>query len=224
MKNLAENKYFTFSLGLVLGIFLTIFVFYSFRDIVKNELEKMGIHFSKESDSTNVEDDAQELAVKNKNAKKKVYSTKSSIADSTVVDSVSAASRDTLLASDMSSIGAYTNDGDVTVATDELLFTKFIVPSGVRNKYFCESNDNLDSTLVNNPSKKQEGLMVEFWRSPVNFRGYKLTRKKLVIFGVYAYDSVVLAYGSNNQIVMKYNGREYNLRCAEDFVPTIFFN
>ncbi len=224
MKNFAENKYFTFSLGLILGVLLTVFVFYSFRDIVKNELEKMGISFSHEPKEGEIIGDQVKIVEAPKKIKRKVGDGQNAEHDSISVDSLTYRNADTLIASDMTTISSYNNYSDGIVAKDELLHSKTIVPTGIRNKYFCEPNDDLDSTLVNNPSKKQEGLNVEFWRSPVNFKGYKLGRKKLVLYGVYAYDQVSLVYGANNQIVMKYNGREYQLKCAEDFIPTIFVN
>ena len=82
---------------------------------------------------------------------------------------------------------------DVVVMRDELIFVKDIevqgIPSAGKNAL------NIDSLLTDDhqPAKKNHGVVrVEFWKSPINYKGYKMDGRKLVLFGIYEYDNVSL--------------------------------
>ncbi len=58
---------------------------------------------------------------------------------------------------------------------------------------------------------------VEFWISPVNYRGYKLNNDKLVLFGVEEPDAVRL-FVVNKNLFMKYGKDFYKLHPTHDFI------
>jgi|SRR5690554_2070173 len=76
-------------------------------------------------------------------------------------------------------------DGDVRLRMERILKTEVV------NVRMPEARDERDSTLAiieermslntEGPSKK---IVVEKWYSPVNYRGYKFNRKKLLLYGV----------------------------------------
>ncbi len=110
-------------------------------------------------------------------------------------------------------------EGDIVVAQDELLETRYIIPEGDAGNYYCNPDMNLDSLLVDNYTKKanHEGIKVEFWRSPVNVVGYILDRTKLVLYGFYEFDKLGLKYMEDGSIQMTYLNNVYKLECGKDF-------
>ncbi len=59
-------------------------------------------------------------------------------------------------------------------------------------------------------------LQVEFWVSPINYRGYKWHRNKLILFGVDEPDDVRM-YRLEGKLYMHYMNDYYLLEPAEDF-------
>jgi hypothetical protein len=115
------------------------------------------------------------------------------------------------------------DEGDIVIAQNELLETRNIIPDGDPGNFYCQSSMNLDSLLVDNytAKAKQEGIKVEFWRSPINVVGYQLDKNKLILFGFYEFDRVGLRYNDDGSIQMSYLENEYKLECGYDFRPLI---
>lgn len=77
------------------------------------------------------------------------------------------------------------SDGDVRLKMERILKTeivKLLIP---------EARDQRDSTLAVieermslSPEGPSKNIVVEKWYSPVNYRGYKFNRKKLLLYGV----------------------------------------
>ncbi len=77
--------------------------------------------------------------------------------------------------------------------------------------------NNLDSLLTDDKTSKKKKIdsyiTVEFWKSPINYKGYRFDNYKLTIFGLNDYD--VTRFKS-------YNGGLY-FKCKNDYyeiVPT----
>jgi hypothetical protein len=114
----------------------------------------------------------------------------------------------------------YSVQSDIEVMQDELLFSKQIIPDGDVSVFLCDAGVEYDSLLVDNTAvNRREGLTVEFWISPVNFRGYKLNSRKLVLFGVVQFDSLSLKYQQEKVLLMKYKNQEFQLHCSDEFMP-----
>jgi len=107
------------------------------------------------------------------------------------------------------------NSDDIVVAKDELLYVRNIKIDGVTNK----TVKNLDSLLINDKTAKSNNLLkVEFWRSPINYRGYLLTDNKLILYGIYIYEDVSLEI-RNNKLYMFYQNNHFLLDKNDDFQP-----
>jgi hypothetical protein len=106
---------------------------------------------------------------------------------------------------------------DIVISKDELIITRLIKISGE----IPEVNDNyeLDSILTDQrqtPRKQKGVLKVEFWRSPLNYKGYKLNENKLVLFGLYEFNNLSII-GYNNELFIKYNKEYYLIEYTDDF-------
>lgn len=119
-------------------------------------------------------------------------------------------------------IGENSSDDNIHIAKNELIYAIYVKPQGQRSDFLCNSHSNKkrDSLLVNNVTNQNEdGIYVEFWRSPVNYTGYQLNHNTLVLFGVYQYTSIRLTYLPNGVLELNYLDKRYNLKCTDDFLP-----
>lgn len=115
------------------------------------------------------------------------------------------------------------NHQGISIAKNELLETQYIIPEGNANNFYCQSNTDLDSLLVDNYTTKaeQEGIQVEFWRSPINTVGYRLGRNTLILYGFYEFRQIGLKYMEDGSLQMTYLKNTYNLKCGDEFKSLI---
>ena len=108
---------------------------------------------------------------------------------------------------------------DIVIAKDELLFTRIIKIEGMNGKN-SKKDALLDSLLINDKTKKipSNFAKVEFWRSPINYKGYKYSNNKLVLFGIYRYEDASLEI-RNNKTYLSYANTFYLIEKTDDFQP-----
>jgi hypothetical protein len=82
---------------------------------------------------------------------------------------------------------------------------------------------NPAGNLPETEKKSSENYFVEFWVSPVNYKGYKLVDDKLILFGIEEPDAVKL-YTKNEKLWMKYGHDVFGLEPTEDFESLIRTN
>jgi len=112
------------------------------------------------------------------------------------------------------------NADNIQVRKDELLGSKTLE---VNNFDFRVNANNKDSLLqaasgiqIDKKNRKKINLAVEFWKSPLNYRGYKLFKNKLVLFGLDPLDEVVLVY-SGDFYYLKCSLGIFKLSITDDF-------
>lgn len=76
---------------------------------------------------------------------------------------------------------------------------------------------NPSAGLVENPKSNDDNYEVEFWLSPVNYKGYKLASNKLVLFGIEEPDAVKL-YFVEDRLMMKYGQNYFRLNPSDEFI------
>jgi hypothetical protein len=82
---------------------------------------------------------------------------------------------------------------------------------------------SLDSLLTDDkmtPKQDQHKILVELWRSPVNYRGYKFSGRKLILFGVSSFDKLSLEY-INRRLYLRQGNIIYGIDHSDDFRPFI---
>ena len=106
---------------------------------------------------------------------------------------------------------------DIVVSKDELIITRLIKIAGEVPE--IDNGYELDSLLTDQrqTKRKPKGIIkTEFWKSPLNYRGYKFDENKLVIFGLYEVNNVSIT-GYNNELFVKYNDIYYLIEYTDDF-------
>jgi hypothetical protein len=110
---------------------------------------------------------------------------------------------------------------NIVISKDELLFTRLVKVSG---QYQNEDDSyELDSVLTDqrDSHKKDKSIIrVEFWRSPINYKGYKFDDVKLVVFGLLEFNNLSLI-GHENDLFIRYNKEYYQVEPADDFKPLV---
>ncbi len=76
----------------------------------------------------------------------------------------------------------------------------------------------LTENLDVNPNPKTESIEVEVWESPINFKGYKLGRGKLLLYGAQDIENIKL-YDKNDTLYLLMLNNFYRLRTSEEFLP-----
>ena len=105
------------------------------------------------------------------------------------------------------------------VKKDELLDSKnFEITNLQQNESANPSDSVLEKVSGIKDTKKNilASFKVEFWQSPINYKGYKMTKNKIVLFGIKPEDNLKLLH-LNDDIFMKYNQNYYKLYFTDDF-------
>ncbi|MBN2745961.1 MAG: hypothetical protein JXR34_04480 [Bacteroidales bacterium] len=217
------GKFVFFILGMVAGLGLFwIYGIYINQDVFQNSTPEM-------EQLVELPINEAEFKVKKKIKPKTKKSAQLDVSDSLIMSipdsltdinlSFEKSNGDTLSILQNDSIGSV----DFVVMQDEKVYARYFKPSGNPVLFHCDFDAEMDSILIDNSmTLPKEGLLVEFWRSPVNFSGYRLSRQKLVLFGVFEYDSLSFHYHEEEVLLMKYKQKSFILKCGNDFSPIIF--
>ncbi|MHC1708095.1 MAG: hypothetical protein AB9842_11340 [Bacteroidales bacterium] len=120
--------------------------------------------------------------------------------------------------SDSLSSAAKKHQSEFIVKRDQFLNTRTYTVAGYPDS-LQRQNNRLDSLLTNDVRTKRlspNTLRVEFWKSPVNYTGYKLSANRLILFGSFIPDEISLEY-HNPKLYLKYRNNYYVLETSSDF-------
>lgn len=123
------------------------------------------------------------------------------------------------LSSESSNENNNSTDKNIVVAKDEMIALKKYQIEGVKNNSQASKN-NLDSLLTDDKTAKNKkndnSITVEFWKSPINYKGYKYDHYKLVIFGLNDFDVTKFKY-NNNLLYLKCRNDFYEIEPTDKF-------
>lgn len=119
---------------------------------------------------------------------------------------------------------------EIVIKKDQLLMTRTL---SVVDKHASEPKREAEGTvtaleqsaieklnpaagLVAEEPSRFDSYDVEFWLSPINYRGYKLIRNKLILFGIEEPDAVRL-YRYDGELILKYGVEYFRLIPSSDF-------
>lgn len=111
----------------------------------------------------------------------------------------------------------FSEGDDIVIAQDRLLFRTLIHVSN-DSLFAGDATMNIDSLLIDDWNKypANEAYRVEFWASPINYRGYKLQKDKLILFGIEHFEDVSL-WRINQKLYLRYHDKYYLLQESIDF-------
>jgi len=110
------------------------------------------------------------------------------------------------------------NDENIVVLKDQLLKSqkeKVIKIIGQENKL-----NTKDSLLKKNAGIKENNinqeLIIEYWQSPLNYKGYKLAKNKLIVFGINE-DEPLKIFNYGNSLFLRFQGQYVKLENHQEF-------
>lgn len=196
-----------FLLGLLFGIVLSGgFFLLKLDDYVKDfAMNNPLVNQDKEGDETTAEDPETDKPVKSKK-------TVTTVTDGTDVDETT--TNDSLAANDTTGNAFVTDpNGEIVVRTNELLGEKVVSLVNLDGTKTIDSIRSKEAGIKEEPGKS---VTVEFWQSPLNYKGYTLSRSRLVLFG-FATDENVSLYRMDQVMFMKTSGGVFRLENTADF-------
>ena len=111
---------------------------------------------------------------------------------------------------------------DIVVRKDELLFTKTLEILNLNP--VASKTDSKDSLLQKISGIKDERnsfkqfFNIEFWQSPLNYKGYKMSKYKIVLYGIPSPDELKIVK-LDDGIYLKTGIQVYRLDYSADFKP-----
>jgi hypothetical protein len=114
---------------------------------------------------------------------------------------------------------AYTSGETYRVLKEELQSVKNIYVKVLSPKEKTSSKDSLIASLagITMPDDK-EFFMIEFWKTPLNSKGYKMTRSRLLIYGYNEGNDLQLVK-DEDKYYLKNNNVVYSLSYSAEFKP-----
>jgi len=103
---------------------------------------------------------------------------------------------------------------DINVATEELLSVKSVKIIHINPAE--NENDSLAAEIAGVKEKTSDLYFIEFWKTPLNSKGYRFSKNKVLLYGFLDYSSVSL-YELDNSYYIKSSDQVYKLFYGADF-------
>lgn len=108
------------------------------------------------------------------------------------------------------------------ILRDQFLASRLLTITGKPDS-IPHGSQNLDSLLTDDkmtvrPEKQK--ILVELWKSPVNYKGFKYNGRKLILFGFENFDKLGLEY-INRRLLLRNGTSYYAIERTEDFKPFV---
>ena len=114
---------------------------------------------------------------------------------------------------------AYVNSESYHVLKEELISVKNLYVKTLTPEEKTSSADSLAASLAGVTNlPKEEFFMIEFWKTPLNSKGYKMTRSRLLIYGYPEKADLALVKRDDNYY-LRNNKMVYRLSYSSEFKP-----
>ncbi len=104
---------------------------------------------------------------------------------------------------------------DIKVASEEFLSVKNIKLISFNNNNY---NDSTLANLAEVKNDKNDLYFVEFWKTPLNSKGYRFTKNKIMLYGFVDHVNVEL-YELDSNYYIKCSDQVFKLFYSSDFKP-----
>ena len=120
-----------------------------------------------------------------------------------------------------SEVDALLKEENVTVAQEELLSVKNIK---VINLDGSSKRDTLTGQLAGVTTSDYPNLFfVEFWKTPLNSKGYRMTRNRVILYGLSDFSSITI-YKVDDNYYLKNDDVVYKISSGTEFKPMELVN
>ena len=215
-------------LGLVLGLLAGAGFFIFKMDDVVNRLTS----FSPSKDTVYIQKEPTDTIANREKEKKKHTANKKDTAKTMLTSAEKFASKygrepsvrkvmaeaDSLLKDTLSKDEEQEARDDIIIRKDELISARQIQIISVNKEKGLNAADSLLESIsgVRNEKKMATTIMMEYWKSPINYRGYKMTKNKIVLFGMDPDISISL-FHMNDRLYLIYNKSVFKLVFTDEY-------
>lgn len=105
-------------------------------------------------------------------------------------------------------------DSDINIASDELLTVKNI--KIIQLGEFIPSKDSSDIQKTRLDDTNSDLYFVEFWKTPLNSKGYRFTKNKIMLYGFDDFSNLTL-YEIDHSFYIKSSDQVYKLLYSSEF-------
>ena len=173
---------------------------------------------SEKEDTTSVKSGASKVIIKEytvvKSSKDSINGNELATAEQDSVQESNNVLRDTML------VESLEEDDNIFVKKDELLEVRTVEVIVIGNQNIKTENDTLlEETADVSVEKNKPGklfFLMEWWKSPINYRGYKMGKNKIVLFGIDP-DEPLKIYSLDEEIYIKLPDMVLHLDPSNDF-------
>ncbi len=189
----------------------------SFIHTFTSETKTQGTTDNKKDDITSKDDKPTNVVSKNK------LSSKNDSSETNNEKTLSVSSKDTLTvtkSSDSLNDNSVVSE-DVVVKKDELISTKTMEVINLNPlSAKVTSKDSLLQKVsgVQDDKNAKQLFNIEFWESPINYKGYKMSKYKIVLFGIASVDGIKV-FRTEDAIYLKNQTAIYKLDYASELKP-----
>ena len=126
------------------------------------------------------------------------------------------------IAMDSATIKISSVSEDIVLRKDELLFTKTI--EVINLSPVATQTSSKDSLLKKvtgikeNKNNIKQLVNIELWQSPLNYKGYKMSKNKIALYDIASVDGL-LVYILNDVVYLKHGPVVYKLENSSEFRP-----
>jgi len=131
--------------------------------------------------------------------------------------------QNTLNSVSASSNARLTTDSDVVVMTDQLIVATSV---SLENKDTLNRNkktEKMDSAIAAlsdvKVSKEPQEYRIEFWKSPLNYKGYKMSRGKIIVYGLMPAGGLIYLTKEENNYYLVNGVTRYKLEYTDEYKP-----
>ncbi len=103
---------------------------------------------------------------------------------------------------------------EINIATDELLSVKNV--KIIRISPNVSSGDSIAAAVAGVKENSSDLYFIEFWKTPLNSKGYRFSKNKILLYGFMDYNNVSL-YELDNSYYIKSSDQVYKLFYGADF-------
>ncbi len=105
-------------------------------------------------------------------------------------------------------------DSKINIATDELLSVKNVKVILIGDN--ISGKDSLAAKLAHVEESNSDLYFIEFWRTPLNSKGYRFSKNKIMLYGFMDFNNVLL-YELDNSYYIKCSDQVFKLFYGGDF-------
>ena len=105
-------------------------------------------------------------------------------------------------------------DSKINIATEELVSVKNVKIIQIGDN--IAGKDSLVSKLAHVDEANSDLYFIEFWKTPLNSRGYRFSKNKVMLYGFMDFNNVLL-YELDNSYYIKCSDQVYKLFYGGDF-------